>query len=200
MTASLAEPNLPKTKRGQQTRAAILDAAERVIGAEGFSAASIAGITREAGIAQGTFYIYFESKEQVFRELVLEMGRLTRENLAAAVSGTNSRLEAERAGLLAFLNFVRGRPSLYSIVEEARFVDLEAYRAYFGAFAQAYAQNLDAASAKGQLRPGNTEIRAWALMGMAKTLGERFALWDPDSDLEGIVDDVLDMIEHGLAP
>lgn len=200
MTANPDGPDLPKTKRGQQTRAAILDAAEQVIGAEGFSAASIAGITRQAGIAQGTFYIYFESKEQVFRELVLEMGRLTRENLAQAVAGSQDRLQAERRGLLAFLRFVRGRPSLYSIVEEARFVDLEAYRAYFGAFAAAYAQNLNAADGRGQLRPGNTEIRAWALMGMAKTLGERFALWDPDSDLEAVVDDVLDMIEHGLAP
>ena len=191
---------LPKTKRGRSTRTAILAAAENVIGAHGFSAASIAEITREAGIAQGTFYIYFEGKEQVFRELVYEMGRLTRENLAEAVAGATDRLSAERRGVLAFLKFVRGRPSLYAIVEEARFVDLEAYRAYYTEFATAYAQNLKAAQARGEIRPGDADTRAWALMGMAKALGERFALWEPDAPLEPLVEDVLDMIEHGLAP
>jgi AcrR family transcriptional regulator len=60
----------PRTRRGRETRAAILRAAEEVIGAQGYAAAGIADITRAAGIAQGTFYIYFDSKEHVFRELV----------------------------------------------------------------------------------------------------------------------------------
>ena len=191
---------LPKTKRGRATRQALLKAAEHVIGTHGYSAASIADITREAGIAQGTFYIYFDGKEQVFRELVFEMGRLTREALAEAVAGAKSRLDAERAGLLAFLQFVRFRPSLYAIVEEARFVDLQAYNGYFEAFAAAYAQNLKLAEAAGQIRSGDTEVRAWALMGMAKALGERYALPEGKSDPGHVVDEVLDMIEHGLAP
>jgi len=45
------------TPRGEATRIAILEAAEKVIGKKGFSAASIGGITRAAGVAQGTFYI-----------------------------------------------------------------------------------------------------------------------------------------------
>ena len=74
----------PRTRRGQDTRDAILRAAEVVIGETGFAAASIADITRKAGIAQGTFYIYFQSKDEVFRELVLEMSRLTRAFLTEA--------------------------------------------------------------------------------------------------------------------
>lgn len=62
MTTS-ASPRQPATKRGRDTRDAILRAAEEVIGARGFAAASIADITRAAGIAQGMFYIYFDGKE-----------------------------------------------------------------------------------------------------------------------------------------
>lgn len=190
----------PRTRRGQDTRAAILRAAEAVIGETGFAAASIADITRRAGIAQGTFYIYFQSKDEVFRELVLEMGRLTRAFLAEAVADAPDRLTAERRGLRAFLAFVADRPTLYNIVMEARFVAPDAYRAYYTTFARGYAQNLLAAAREGEIRPGDAEIRAWALMGMAITLGERFAIWDGTGDLDRVVDEVFDMLERGLKP
>ncbi|MCB1394627.1 MAG: TetR/AcrR family transcriptional regulator [Rhodobacter sp.] len=192
--------SLPRTRRGQDTRAAILRAAESVIGEGGFAAASIADITRKAGIAQGTFYIYFQSKDEVFRELVLEMGRLTRAFLAEAVADAPDRLTAERRGLRAFLAFVAERPTLYNIVMEARFVAADAYRAYYTTFARGYAQNLAAAAREGEIRDGDAETRAWALMGMAITLGERFAIWEGEADLDRVVDEVFDMLERGLKP
>lgn len=190
------------TARGEDTRNAILAAAEAVIGERGFASSSITDITRAAGIAQGTFYIYFPTKDMVFRELVALMGRLTRATLSQAVAGISDRLDAERIGLAAFLHFVAERPSLYNIVEEARFVAPEAYRDYFSSFAEAYAQNLAHAADEGIIRPGNAEIRAWALMGMAKTLGERFCVWQRQGDLDAraVVDDVFDMLERGLRP
>ncbi|WP_370206131.1 TetR/AcrR family transcriptional regulator [Pararhodobacter marinus] len=190
----------PRTRRGQDTRAAILRAAETVIGEVGFAAASIADITRAAGIAQGTFYIYFQSKDEVFRELVVEMGRLTRAFLTEAVADAPDRLTAERRGLRAFLAFVAERPALYNIVMEARFVAPDAYRDYYQTFARGYAQNLAAAMQESEIRAGDVETRAWALMGMAITLGERFAIWDKTKDLDQVVEDVFDMLERGLKP
>lgn len=190
----------PKTTRGTARRKQLLRSAEKVIGERGFAAASIAEITRDAQTALGTFYIYFASKEQVFRELVVEMGYLTRGVMTEAVTGSPDRLEAERRGLLAFLRFVAERPSLYRVVEQAQFVDPEAYRDYFSGFADAYRDQLEKAEAVGQVRPGDAEIRAWALMGIAKNLGERFALWEEHGDLEAIADAAFDLIRDGLAP
>jgi len=192
----------PRTRRGQETRAALLRAAEEVIGAKGFAAAAISDITRAAGIAQGTFYIYFDSKEHVFRELVLEMGRLTRKTLSQAVAGAPDRLTAERLGLRAFLEIAATRPTLYNVVQEARFVDPASYDAYFQAFAKNYTRNLSASAAEGTIRPGDAEIRAWALMGMAVTLGERYGL-DRAKDgatRDRVVAEVFDMLERGLRP
>lgn len=190
----------PKTKRGLARREQILRAAEQVFGERGFAAASIAEITRQAETALGTFYIYFSSKEEVFRELVLEMGHLTRTRITEAVQSAPNRLEAERAGLAAFLHFVRTRPSLYRIVEEARFVDPDAYRLYFTGFARAYQAHLNAAEAAGEISKGDAEVRAWALMGIAKTLGERFVLWDDAPDIDRVVNEASTLIRHGLAP
>jgi len=41
---------------------------------KGFAEASISTITAEAAVAQGTFYVYFRSKDDVARELVLRTG------------------------------------------------------------------------------------------------------------------------------
>ena len=190
----------PKTKRGLERREQILRAAEQVIGEQGFSAASISEITRAAGTALGTFYIYFKSKEEVFRELVLEMGQLTRTMVAEAVARAPNRLEAEREGLRAFLRFVQAHPALYRVVEEARFVDPQAYRTYFDGFARAYERQLAAAAVDGEISPGDAEVRAWALMGIAKTLGERFVLWEDTPDIDRVTDEAFALIERGLGP
>lgn len=190
----------PKTKRGAARRKKILEAAETVIGRTGFASSSIAAITQEADTALGTFYIYFSSKEAVFRELLMEMGQLTRRALTDSIRETPNRLDAEREGIRAFLEFVASRPSLYRIVEEARYIDPDAYRAYFSTFAAAYKQRLAAATAAGEIRAGDPEIRAWALMGIAKTLGERYVLWEDDPDIDRVVDEAFQFIRHGLEP
>src|SRR3546814_15306631 len=101
---------LPKTGRGEITRRKILDAAKREIGRRGFAEASVSTITAEAGVAQGTFYIYFRSKEDVMRQLVLHMGRLLPHHLTEATAAAPARLHAERPAPRPFPRFVPPPP------------------------------------------------------------------------------------------
>ena len=73
----------PKTARGKQTREKLLRAAEIEFGEKGFHAAAISGITYRAGVALGTFYTYFESKEEIFQALVSYMSHHTRSWIAS---------------------------------------------------------------------------------------------------------------------
>ncbi|MES0881170.1 TetR/AcrR family transcriptional regulator [Roseibium sp. SCP14] len=195
-----APGNQPKTARGEATRKAILGAAERVIGAKGYNDASIGHITSEAGVAQGTFYIYFKTKEEVFSELVLEMGRLVRHTIAEATQDIENRLDAEKAGLQAFLEFVRAHPDLYRIVQEALFVDPEAYHEYYVTFSAGYCSGLSAAEKAGQISKGDVETRAWALMGIARALGEQLIVFKSEKSIREIVDTAYDLIANGLKP
>lgn len=188
----------PKTRRGEATRRAILKAAEAVIGAKGFNDASIIDITREAGVAQGTFYIYFKSKDDIFAELVVEMGRLLRLALSEATAEARDRIAAEREGLRGFLTFVTAHPNLYRIIQEALFVDPEAYRAYFQSFADSYRDALGEAVAAGEIRSGDPDIWAWALIGIARNLGERAVIWGDETPIDEVVDAAHDLIVNGL--
>jgi AcrR family transcriptional regulator len=190
----------PKTKRGERTRQKILDAAEREIGRKGFAEASISTITAEAAVGQGTFYLYFRSKEDALRELVLRMGRRLRRHLTLAIADAPSRLEAERRGLRAFLEFVRANPDLYRVVGEAQFVDQAVFRRYYEELAASYRTALVAAEGRGEIRPGDAEVRAWALMGLSDMVGRRFALWEPKASLKRAAEAAYDLIAAGLDP
>jgi AcrR family transcriptional regulator len=71
-------PRLPRTKKGIQTRSGLLDAAKAVFERDGFLDARIVDIAETAGLATGSFYHYFDSKEQIFREVAaMQEQRLT---------------------------------------------------------------------------------------------------------------------------
>jgi AcrR family transcriptional regulator len=72
-----------RSRKGEATRARILDAAKRVFEREGFHDARVTDIAEEAGLAAGALYHYFDSKEDVFRALA----RQHEERLVAPVDG-----------------------------------------------------------------------------------------------------------------
>lgn len=190
----------PSTARGEATRARLLDAAEQEFGSRGFHNASITDITRTAGVGQGTFYLYFQGKDDIFRELVRHMGRKLRATISQAIGNAGPRMQAERVGLEAFLRFVVEHRNLYRVVQESLFVDEASYRAYYQEFADAYEAALRKAQRAGELKPGHAEARAWAIMGLGHFLGLRYCLWDRKGLPPKLMDGVMDFIAHGMAP
>lgn len=63
----------PLTARGQRTRAQLVAAAADVFARQGYIETSVNDIADEAEVAHGTFYRYFESKEQIFREVATDL-------------------------------------------------------------------------------------------------------------------------------
>lgn len=189
----------PKTERGKRTLRRILDAAAEEFGERGYHEGAISGITSRAGVALGTFYVYFDSKEAVFRALVDDMGHMTRAHIAEHVKDAPDRLSAERLGLVAFIAFVRRHQALYRIVMESQFVAPDAYRRYYETFARAYRLNLEGAAERGEIVAGDSEIRAWALIGLSVFLGLRYGVWEADRPIEAVAAVAGDLIERGLA-
>ncbi|MFO1018105.1 MAG: TetR/AcrR family transcriptional regulator [Hyphomonadaceae bacterium] len=190
----------PKTERGRRTLRRLLDAAGEEFGVRGYHETAISHITQRAGVGLGTFYVYFKSKEEVFRALVADMGARTRHALSESVKDAPNRLEAERLGIQAYLEFVRTHKSLYRVVMEAQFVAPEAYRAYYRVFSEAYRQQLSQAAARGEISEGDDEVRVWALMGASTFLGLKFGVWEDAADVSAVSAAASDLMINGLAP
>lgn len=189
----------PATARGEATRQKLLDAAEREIGAHGFHATSVAAITRRAGVGQGTFYLYFPTKEDALRELVRHMGHELRRTLAEATADVTDRLTAERRGFEAFARFALEHRDLYKVVMESQFVDEAVFRGYYQDLADGYARGIERAVAAGQLRAVDPVAAAWALMGAAHFVGLRIANWEGRIPTTAELDAVFDVFRNGLA-
>ena len=75
MTAELlvtdGRPSGPRSRKGIETRARLVDAAKHVFEDNGFLEARISDIAERAGLSHGSFYHYFESKEEVFLEVAV---------------------------------------------------------------------------------------------------------------------------------
>jgi AcrR family transcriptional regulator len=196
--AAVSADKAPRTERGRRTVRKLLEAAAQEFGQRGFHEAAITGITSRAGVALGTFYTYFESKEELFRALVRDMSQATRAHVAEAVRGAPDRLAAERIGLAAFIAFTRKHPELYRIIEEAQFVAEDCYREHYLTFVEGYREGLASAAAKGQIVEGPDELRAWALIGMSVFLGMRYGIWNEDLSPEQVADGAINLVSDGL--
>jgi AcrR family transcriptional regulator len=69
----------PRSRKGVQTRARLLDAAKQIFEEKGFLEARISDIAERAGLSHGAFYHYFDSKEQIFREVAETLDALLSE-------------------------------------------------------------------------------------------------------------------------
>lgn len=193
------ESKTPKTARGVKTKSKILAAAAIEFGKRGYHDCQIVDITRAANVGMGTFYIYFPTKEAIFRELVSYMGQLTRQHIGLEIAGSTNRLEAEKRGLRAFIGFARQHKDLYRIVMESQFVAPDAYSEYYSVFQRAYSNQLDIAEVNGEISKGENQIRAWSLIGLSVFLGMRYGVWDDSDDLDVLTNAAFDLIENGLA-
>lgn len=200
MSSSPPTPEPPATARGQRTRQKLLDAAEAVFGELGYERASIVEITRAAGVAQGTFYVYFPGKKAVFVELVWELNKKLRRSLRTASDALvdPDRFELERVGALTFLRFVQEHKSLYRIVRQAEFVDEALFREYYRELSAGYRRSLEQSMERGEIRRFDPEALVYMLMGILDFVGMRWVLWEDQLPSPEVVDDMLRLIRDGL--
>jgi AcrR family transcriptional regulator len=190
----------PRTERGRRTLRLILDAAATEFGEKGFHESSIVGITSRAGVALGSFYTYFESKDAVFRALVRDMSAQVRHEVGPIIQQAPDRLRGEEAGLATFIGFVRQHKELYRIIDEAEFVDPASYRAHYENTVEGYVTSLREAAAKHEVRDDISEVHAWAIVGMNVFLGLRYGVWGDDQSPQDVARIAADMLTNGLKP
>lgn len=105
-------------RRRTERKEAILDAAKRVFRGKGYHQASVHDIIDEARIARGTFYLYFEGKQEVFGQLVDEFLRLIRAQVRriSLESGADAPLDQLRANFRRVVATVIAHEDLASII------------------------------------------------------------------------------------
>jgi AcrR family transcriptional regulator len=151
------------------TRERLLRAARELIEEGGYAAASVAAIAERAGVASGTLYRHFESKEELFVEVFRAVcsGEERAMRVAAASLSRGSAVERLEKVLGTFAErALRNRRLAWALIAEPVDPLVDAERlAYRERYAAVIAEGLRAGIAAGELPAQNVELTAAALVG-----------------------------------
>jgi AcrR family transcriptional regulator len=97
-------------------RAALLDAARQVFAEKGVEAARVSAIVARAGVAQGTFYLYFPSKASLVLALTDQVYAEIREEVARALAAERHVVGRVSAGVAAAFRAIEHNQDIFAIV------------------------------------------------------------------------------------
>jgi AcrR family transcriptional regulator len=183
--------------------ARLLAAAEELFGAQSYRKTTVAGICARAGIATGSFYAHYGSKQEIFAAVVRGINSDLRAAMRSAIvrneGGQRSR---ERACMRAFFDLVSARPWIDRIVRESEFVAPGLFREYYEHLARGYARGVRAAQLAGEVDVRyDPEVIAYVYTGVGNFIGMRWADWTAGGKVpDDVLDDVLELLARGLAP
>lgn len=194
---------LPVGKREQtkaQNRQAILDAAREVFGELGYEAATVRDIIRRTGLAAGTFYNYYRSKEEVFAALADDGARRFAPILKAVRAQSPDFDTLVRRAIGAYFEFLADEHRNWA----ARRPPTEPHLHIQGEtpeMAAVFAEVRDAiqeAIATRQGPPADPDYMAAACIGLAREVGDKMLERRP-IDTDGAAAFAVAMILNGLS-
>lgn len=193
-----------------QRRRQLLEAATWVFARKGYRAAGISDIIARAGVARGTFYLYFKSKEQIFLAIVEDFhcrikGALSGTYTPAALAQAGTPRALLQASALRWLQFFASQRDATTVVLkeassidsrfEKGFADLRQSAVTF--FAARFKRLQDLGLASASLSP---DLVARLQLGMFDELLNAFVLPDTNADLHALADQLVEFEWNGIRP
>lgn len=175
---SRGKPRQTRAERSESTLRALFDAAAQVVGEVGYADASIAKITSRAKVAQGTFYNYFASRQDLFDQLLPRLGASMLEYIRERVDPRARGAEREVQRLRAYFQFLEEHPEFYRILYEAETLAPAAHRKHMETVSAGYVRGLRRSWERGEMpegfAPQDLEPVAYMLLAARGYLSMRY--------------------------
>ncbi len=172
-TTAVSQSGLREDRRRQ-----ILYCAKQIFSKKGFHDASVSDIIHEAGIARGTFYLYFTSKRDVFDTLLDDLLQELRLRIQAIDLGPGSPepLDQLKANIHRVLELVPQEPELFRILlHHASGLDQQSaaiLRIFYDRVLTLIERSLEHGKRLGLVRPCDTRIVALCILGTIKQVAD----------------------------
>jgi AcrR family transcriptional regulator len=196
----LEEIKLPRTRNGKATFKLIVDTTIKLFYEKGYFNTTISDITTEAGIAAGTFYLYFPNKLVLYKYILMEFQHDIRREIASKVANVEGRFEKEKEGIKTFIKYALDNPHSYNIIWESLYIDKKLFIDYYDGFAKRYERGLKQSILDGEMHDVDTELVSYILMGVANFIGLKVLLdlGNGNQDVDYVVDQVMNIIRTGI--
>jgi AcrR family transcriptional regulator len=182
-TAPSAKPT--RSERNEEVRRRLFAAAAQVVGMLGYAEASVARITELAGVAQGTFYNHFPTRQSLLDELLPTLGLKMAQWIEARTAAIRPEYAREIARFRAFFDYLGENPGFLRILNEAEFAAPAAYRQHIDNIAAPYRRMLARARERGEVAAfsdAELEVVVHMLLGARSYLSQMFSRAQPADD------------------
>ncbi len=172
------------TQRGEERRLQILARSAELFATQGYHPTSVADIVRECNVGKGVFYWYFESKEELFAEIIRANQLALRKHQARSLLNERDPLGRIEAGIHATMHWFAANRHVFALFQFASAETLFAHLINDGAevgIADTMRHVKDGIAC-GQIHDGDPLLITTAIIGVINALSRRF-LASPDSDV-----------------
>ena len=192
-----------REERAARTRDQLMLSAAQMVGEHGYRDTSVQRITAAAGVAQGTFYLYFSSRQALFDGLLPHFGLQMLQAVRTRAAGASGFLDIEEIGVRAVLDYLTEHPWFWRLLNEAAAEAPLAWARHHEEVIRRYLKFLKRAQADGELVSyAETELETLAQLLVAardyiyrcQLIQHRPGKPIPDS----VIRTYRQFIEHGL--
>lgn len=182
LTAEAKKVSKKPSRREERTKEisdALYRAAFRIVGEFGYAGSTIQMITRRARVANGTFYNYFPSQNDLFEKLLPELGEQLRAHVDRMIDEAAGPAEVEQAVLRGIFDFSNVNPEFYRILTEAETLVPNAHQRYILDMTEWYKQIFASRLkyADGRRSEEDDEVLAIILLAAHHYLTLRYTRW-----------------------
>ena len=187
------------TQRGRERRQQILDESARLFAERGYHPTSVAEIVESLGVGKGVFYWYFESKEDLFLEILASSSQGLRRRQQAAIGDEPDPLRRIELGIRASLQWFRDNRHLFNLSQfaatEERFAAV--LRQNDAVAIDDITRHLKEAMAGGSIPDQDPTMLAHALVGATRHLARTY-LYHGDEPVDTVADVAVRFVMGGL--
>jgi AcrR family transcriptional regulator len=192
----------PGSDAALDVRAAIFEAAGTEVASVGFADTLVKRIATHARVSIGTFYSYFEGREEFLSALLRYARRQVTRYISGAVEGSKTFAELEVRSFQALFELVTQRPWLTRLAAEAAAWKPQEYQHHFAVISRSYRRKMTAAKARGELASyTDDEIESLSIIFTAarRFLGARFVGHSAGALPKWVVRSYIQLVCCGLA-
>ncbi len=187
-------------------------AAKKMFARRGFHATTIADIAKQAGLAYGSVYWYFDSKEELFHALMAVEETALRNHVAAALAQLSAGAPAESAGeeaplrtaVRATLEFFEADKATVKLFLRDAYALGDRFEKHLGGIYERFIDDIEtfvvAAQERGQVVAAPPRMVAYTLAALVGQLAHRRLNTDDDVTAAQVADFVVALVLDGLRP
>lgn len=184
-----------------KTKRAIFQAAVKIFSKYGYEGATMDGIAANAGVAKGTLYYHFKSKQEIFEYIITKGINMIREEVEEAVNAEKTYISRLRELCRIQLNTIYKNGDFFKVIMSqlwGQHITNLQLRDAIGNYIEFIEKNLKEAMESGEVRKGESKFMAYTFFGVLCSAAGYELINKDIKDVDEVIDNLITYTIEGI--